>query len=131
MKGKAVLDNQTGLVWSRDSQIIGQTGSWEEAVNLCQNTEIGGQKEWRLPTRDELITLLDTSQSYPALPEGHPFLGMNNIPQGGPESNRQYWTSTECEGDNQCAWMIELKVGKVFDSLKWFDYKIWPVRDSQ
>jgi len=99
-------------------------------VKLCQDIEIGGQKGWRLPTRDELISLLDTSQSYPALPEGHPFLEMSNIPQGGPESGRTYWTSTEYGSDNKSAWIIHLKVGKVLDSLKFFDFKIWPVRDS-
>jgi hypothetical protein len=131
MDGEAILDNQTGLVWARNTAILEKPLPWEEAMKFVEAVDIGGKSGWRLPTKDELITLLDTSQSYPALPEAHPFLKMNNIPQGGPKSNRQYWTSTECEGDNQCAWMIGLKVGRVFDSPKWLDYKIWPVRDGE
>ena len=131
MDVEAVLDKKTGLIWARNARIVKEDVPWEEAVTLCQEIEIGGKKGWRLPTRDELISLLDTSQSYPALPEGHPFLEMNNIPQGGTESGRTYWSSTEYGNDNKSAWMIHLKVGKVTDSLKWFDYKIWPVRDGE
>jgi hypothetical protein len=131
MDGEAILDNQTGLIWARNTAILEKPLPWKEAMKFVEVVQIGGKNGWRLPTRDELISVLDTSKSYPALPEGHPFLKMNNIPQGGPDSSRDYWTSTECEGDNQCAWMIELTVGRVFDSLKWLDYEIWPVRDGE
>ena len=107
---------------------------WEEAVNSCQNIEIGGQKGWRLPTRDELITLLDTSQARPALPEGHPFTKMNNMKnqhQSGDGSTSIHWTSTDYKNKSDSAWVINLGAGQVFDSLKFFDYRVWPVRDGE
>ncbi len=129
MGGEAVLDKQTGLIWARNAYIIGKLENrlpWEEAIKLCQNIEIGGQKGWRMPTRDELITLLDTSQSAPSLPEGHPFTNT-----GGNEGGWGYWTSTEYGSDINSAWRIGTFFGKVQDSLKVFDHGVWPVRDGE
>lgn len=48
---------------------------------------------------------------------------MNNIPQGGPESGRTYWTDTEYKEDNKNVWMIHLTFGQVADSLKMLTIK--------
>ena len=125
MGGKAVLDKQTGLTWARNANILEKSVPYEEAVELCQDVEIGGKKGWRLPTRDELIILLDTSKSSPALPEGHPFTNvLVNI------GNCDYWTCSECEGDGKSAWMVRMTSGTVMDSFKIMNAGIWPVRDS-
>ena len=132
--GEAILDNQTGLVWARDAQILGKKVSWEEAVNYCESMDLGGKKGWRLPTRDELIALLDTSQSEPALPEGHPFLKIKDLATAtgsGRSGGYQYWTSTIFEDDNERVWMVSFKAGYVMDSLKLLDLTIWPVRDGE
>jgi hypothetical protein len=129
MGGAAVLDKQTGLIWAKNTEILDKGVPWEEAVNLCQNVEIGGQKGWRLPTRDELITLLDTSTSAPALPEGHPFTKLREFEYGG-KGDYDYWASTEYEGNSNNVWVVHLSVGRVSDELKIFDHLIWPVRDS-
>ena len=123
MEGKAVLDKQTGLTWARNANIFEKAVPYEEAAKLCQNVEIGGKKDWRLPTRDELIVLLDTSQSNPALPEGHPFNNLLVL-----IGNCDYWTCTECEGDSKSAWMVRMQSGKVMDSYKVMNAGIWPVR---
>lgn len=125
MEGKAVLDKQSGLTWARNANISEKAVPWEEAVKFCQNVEIGGKKDWRLPTRDELIILLDTSQSNPALPEGHPFENVRIL-----LGSSDYWTCTECEGDSKSAWMVRMHYGKVMDSHKLLDAGIWPVRDG-
>ncbi|NNK96377.1 MAG: DUF1566 domain-containing protein [Desulfobacterales bacterium] len=93
------------------------------------NDEIGWKRGWRLPNKEELISVLDTSQSPPALPEGHPFSKLNDMDFGG-DGNYIYLTSTEEQGDSNSAWMINMSVGRVGDSIKLFDYKIWPVRNS-
>lgn len=130
MGGEAVLDEQTGLIWAMDNEILEKAVPWEEAVKLCQNVEIGGQKGWRLPTQDELISILDTSQSNPALPEGHPFTKMREYKYGG-QGHLDYWTSTEYEGDNKRAWVVFISNGMVMDDLKIFDFKVWPIKDGK
>lgn len=123
MGGEAVLDKQTGLTWARNAGIAKRGLTWQEAVKFCQDVEIGNRKGWRLPTKEELITLLDTSQSKPALPDGHPF---KNVAGAG-STTTPYWTSTEYGDDSKSAWIVDFYVGIVADSIKLFDYRIWPV----
>ncbi|MEE4314635.1 MAG: DUF1566 domain-containing protein [Desulfofustis sp.] len=130
MGGDAVLDKQTGLVWARNTEILRKAVPCEEAKRFCEDVEVGGKKGWRLPTREELISLLDTSQSRPALPEGHPFTQLRSFHYSG-LGDVNYWTSTDFQGDSNSAWMVDLSVGRVIDSIKVFDGYAWPVRDGE
>jgi len=125
MGGEAVLDKQTGLTWTRDTRFDNKSVSWQEAVKFCQTFVLGDKKDWRLATRDELITLLDISKSNPAFPDGHPFKLRKGEGHG-----RGYWTSTEYEDNNKYAWRVSTYIGKVGESLKIFGAGIWPVRDG-
>ena len=77
MGGEAVQDKQTGLTWARNAYIAKKRAPWQEAMKFCQDLEIANRKGWRLPTKEELSSLLDTSRSDPALPDGHPFENVN------------------------------------------------------
>ena len=121
MGGKAVLDKQTGLTWARNVDLAAGTKTWQEAMEFCQNLEIGNLKGWRLPTKGELINILDTSKSGPALPDGHPFENFRG------SEKCDYWTSTTYEGNSNSAYYICIRSGMVLDELKLFDYRIWPV----
>jgi hypothetical protein len=82
---QAVLDRETGLVWQRApfTHVTGSSDfSQSDAVLKCQNANIGGRGGWRLPAPEELMSLVDFTQSNPALPLGHPFQGVNG----------RYWT---------------------------------------
>lgn len=71
MNGEAVLDKETGLVWERSpSQDI-----WglDDAKQRAYEKVIANRKGWRLPTIEELSSLVDITQKNPALPMGHPF----------------------------------------------------------
>jgi hypothetical protein len=127
MDGAAVQDKQTGLIWLRDTRFDNKKVPWQEAADFCQSFELGDKKDWRLPTRDELITLLDTSKSNPAFPDGHPFKLMESAYRGG----GGYWASTEYEGDNKYAWSVGTGVGGVDKFLKALDSGIWPVREGE
>lgn len=72
---EAVLDRETGLIWER-SPDQSNLMNWEAAIRYCQNVTIGGRKGWRLPTVEEILSLVDPSQSNPALPEQHPFVAV-------------------------------------------------------
>jgi len=129
MGGEAVLDKQTGLTWARNADLAGGTKTWQEAIEFCQNLEIGNRKGWRLPTKEELIAILDTSQSHPALPVGHPF---NNLKTSSNTSSgfNVYWTATISEANSDKAYNISLTAGMVMDELKLFDFVVWPVLDG-
>ena len=68
--GVAWTDHETGLVWA-----LPELGTFtvNEAMFVCQAKTVAHRRGFRLPTRDELETLLDLSASQPSLPAGHPF----------------------------------------------------------
>lgn len=123
MGGWAVLDIQTGLTWARNADLAGKKMSWKDAEIFCQDIEIFNRKGWRLPSRNQIITLLDTSQSSPALPAGHPFKNVGTI-------GSIYWTSTEQKGDKDIVWIVKMKLGIVTEYLKIFGAYAWPVLGS-
>jgi hypothetical protein len=123
MGGEGVLDKQTGLTWAKNANIAAGKKTWLEAMRFCQNLVIGNRKGWRLPTKGELITILDTSRSDPALPDGHPFENVKGV-------QFPYWSSTTYEGDIASAWLVHMYTGKVQDNLKVFDSCVWPVLDG-
>jgi hypothetical protein len=78
MDGTAVLDRETGLVWER-SPDTGQR-DWSSALSFCFNRVVGaypnGRRGLRLPTIEELMSLVNPSGGSPALPTGHPFVNV-------------------------------------------------------
>jgi hypothetical protein len=108
-----VTDNLTGLIWLKDGGCLG-TATWASgiaAVNqlasgacgLSDNSKAG---QWRMPNLNELESLVDVSESDPALSAGNPF---ENV------SNGIYWTSTSYWGGetgSPDAWSVRLSDGR-------------------
>lgn len=89
LDGEAVLDKQTGLIWERSPDTTER--NWPSACDCCSAKEVGGRKGWRLPTVEELGSIVDKSQGPPTLPSGHPF---SNV------QSDYYWsTSVEIYGE--------------------------------
>lgn len=70
---KVVLDNNTGLMWqqtiSANKYTWGSAVSWDKAVSYCNNMSYAGYDDWRLPTPQELLTIVDNSKYDPAIDE--------------------------------------------------------------
>jgi hypothetical protein len=77
LNDEAVLDKETGLVWEKSPVETHMT--WYVAVEYCTKKELGGRLGWRLPTVEELASLIDSSQSDPALPPGNPFVNVQDF----------------------------------------------------
>lgn len=129
LNGAAVLDKETGLVWEQSPST--RTFSWDFAQSHCNRLTTGGHLGWRLPAIQELTSLVDQTQSSPALPSGHPFLNVQSYPES------VYWSATTVVGSTSIAWYVRFfghgGVGTVAD-----DYNkgfVWCVRghgvDSQ
>jgi len=116
----AVLDKETGLVWERSPD--NSLGPWYFAVRHCHIVEVGGRRGWRLPTVEELASLIDLSQSSPALPDGHPFFGVHFV---GAES---YWTQTIDPQEADEAWCITFETGGMNVQLQNTGRYVWCVR---
>jgi hypothetical protein len=59
----AWTDPATGLMWTKKDNGVDVT--WQEATNYCQNLQISGQSNWRLPTINELQGIYDSSINAP------------------------------------------------------------------
>ena len=117
----AVLDRLTGLYWLQDAAFSDATLNWQQALQQVNNVtrdmpEASGC--WRLPTINELESLVDCSRHSPALPAGHPFKNVRDV----------YWSSTTSFFEPDWAWALYLNKGATgvgFKREKGF--YVWPV----
>ena len=56
-----VTDAATGLTWQQDDHGSGVV--WETALSVCEELELGGQDDWRLPNAKELQSIVDYDRS--------------------------------------------------------------------
>jgi hypothetical protein len=114
-----VLDKETGLVWARNAN-LGDVTTWKNVIGYCRNyVTLGNRMGWRLPTVEELSSLVDPGQSNPALPVGHPFI---ILPSG------YHWSSSTTEISSANAWYVNMHNGNVADQDKLATFYAWPVR---
>ncbi len=88
-------DSKSGLFWQDDVQktsIINWTDAkavvWSEAKSYCENLDLGGFRDWRLPTLPELFSIVDYSRYQPAI---NPHI--KNVASG------FYWSASEVVAD--------------------------------
>lgn len=62
----AVLDRETQLIWSRETLPCGEV-NWKKAQKACAELSLAGWTDWRLPTRKELLSLVDDTRHSPAI----------------------------------------------------------------
>lgn len=134
-----VRDILTGLVWLKDASCDSHR-TWDDAVdwaaelndgclacggtnNDCGLSDGSRRGDWRLPHIKELFSLIDSGQYTPALPSGHPFIGV--------QSN-VYWSSTTIPFSTQKAWYVNVDSGAIgADVFKTSSRYVWPVRGGQ
>jgi hypothetical protein len=62
-KGDIVIDNNLDLVWQDDERVMRVQKNWDDAKQYCRSLSLSGAKNWRLPTYDELITIVDFNKN--------------------------------------------------------------------
>jgi len=116
---EAVLDRETGLVWEQSPST---STFWANAQTHCNKLTVGNRLGWRLPTLQELASLVDRSQSNPALPAGHPF---SNV------QSDLYWSATTLAINASAAWDVVFVDGGVGGQDKSSTHFVWCVRGGQ
>jgi len=115
----AVLDRETGLVWQRTPSGA-EDMTWASASALCLGIQTGNRGGWRLPTVNELSSLLDTSITTTAslFFVGHPFLSGS--------SSRRFWTATAvAAADGAQHFLVGYRInvfGQIFYQLNSADF---------
>jgi hypothetical protein len=62
-----VTDLKTGLVWEQSDAQNNVLRTWQQAVDYCAELNLGGKTDWRLPSRTELLSIVDYSRINPAI----------------------------------------------------------------
>jgi len=116
-----IIDNRTGLIWSKCS--LGQTYDsatdecqglagvypWKTALEAAAASNYAGYSDWRLPNRNELLSIVKHSEYSPSIDENY-FPGT---------LSDFYWTSTTDEGSNlSYAWTVFFYNGFSIHRLK-------------
>ena len=116
-----VLDNLTGLMWSRNANPAG-TRNLAGAIAFCADLRWGGYQDWRIPNVKELMSLVDFGNFNPVLSAGNPF------------SNVQfdhYWSSTTTPWDGTVGYIVHFGYGRTIHDYKSNAWYLWPVRGGQ
>ena len=118
--GAAYCDQETGLVWEGSPDT--NTRVWTSAISHCANREVDGRKGWELPLRNQLASLVDSSNTDPSLPTGHPFSGVRSA---------VYWSASTSASTPTDAWFVLFSNGFVGSSGKGNGRLAWCVRGGQ
>ena len=100
---KTVFDSNLGLEWQQT--ISDSTYSWEDAVSYCENLTYAGKSDWRLPNKNELITLVNydrykPSSDFPDMP------------------NEFFWSSSTYVVSPVAIWFVNFSNGHTNGSYK-------------
>jgi len=115
--GDVVIDNATGLEW-QDNETVRKM--WSDAISYCSSLPLdsGG---WRLPTIEELETLVDDGRYSPSTTEGV----FQHI------SSYHYWSSTTNADSSDYAWGVHFYHGYSYSNTKTGSYYVRCVRGGQ
>jgi hypothetical protein len=111
-----VWDRQTGLMWSNtlgDSRL-----SHEDAEKACAELQLAGHADWRLPSRQELQTILDLTKHDPAI-DTSLFPGTKS---------EAYWSGCRLAADPDYAWIVSFYHGSVYNDRRDDDARVRAVR---
>jgi len=110
-----ISDNKTGLMWAGT---VGQM-SHADALAHCAGMTLLGHADWRLPTIEELCSIIDYSRNSPACTDVFNML------------SSFYWSSSTYVGNPQAAWGVNFTNGYVTADYKSNNYNVRAVRGGK
>jgi hypothetical protein len=111
-----VVDSVTGLMWQRE--VPAAPWDWAGAAEYCDWLVLAGFDDWRLPTRIELVSIVDYGRNSPAI-DAAAFSGT---------PNDVYWSSSPYASDSEGAWTVDFTGGHVNGGATADDSKVRCVR---
>jgi len=140
-----VTDNRTCLMWLKDANCVGKQ-AWADVdtsvkvVDLingasCDNYTDNTHTDWRLPTVQELQSLVHYTYLNPAMSNAAGTekwnTGTSDDDAFSVVQSNGYWSSTTYADGTDTAWYVYLGNGYV-SNVDWTGtYYIWPVRGGQ
>ncbi|MBF0240211.1 MAG: DUF1566 domain-containing protein [SAR324 cluster bacterium] len=95
-----VSDSITGLMWQ---QADGGSKSWTNALTYCESITLAGHSDWRVPNRNDWLSVVDYSYSSPALDSTY-------FPS---TYSERYWSSSPDASGSGYVWYVHFGSGYV------------------
>ncbi len=113
-----IKDDTTKLLWE-DTKHVEQTKvTHTQAVSYCSTLEIGEHNDWRLPTLDELLSIVDYKRYKPAILKEFSHHNKDTL----------YWSSTPYVKSADEFWGVSFKDGSTSNASISYDRYIRCVR---
>jgi hypothetical protein len=130
-----VTDTKTGLMWKRCLERLSGVScedgkvekyTWDEAVKRFKNVAYAGYSNWRLPTIDELKTLVHCSKGVEDKKSGRcnegserPMINQQAFPNADPNAEASFvWSGSPSAGGSEYAWFVNF-----YDGVSHYDYR--------
>lgn len=106
-----ISDNNTGLMWEEIP--TSDEFTWQEAIDYCNELELGGHSDWRMPSLKELFSISDFSSGWPYIDTDYFALASGEITK-----DEQYWSTNfyagaTVEGGNTAAFGVNHVTGHI------------------
>lgn len=112
-----IVDTRSSLIWQDDIAAKNTKMVWKEAVKYCENLSLEGYDDWRLPSYDELLSIVDYDRSDPSIMSSFE----NTVPL-------YYWSSSQSVDDPDKAWHVSFRLGYTDRYNKSFEYYVRCIR---
>lgn len=113
-----VTDKKNAIYWQDSISSQKSSKDWDDAVLYCDQLVLNDVKHWRLPTFNELLSIVDYTRVHPAINPVFSFVGEGT-----------YWTSTHFAPSKARAWTIDFRMGKTYYSYKTTNHAVRCVKD--
>lgn len=111
-------DDKTGLIWQDNAAVAEKEMSYENAIAYCKALKVDGFSDWRLPTLQELISIVDLKRDRPTLKNGFDI-----------RIDERFWTATPyAKPHEKEAWRISFSYGEMEPYQKSREYHVRCVR---
>lgn len=116
---ETVYDHATGRMWQDDSNAKTTQKNWLDAIDYCNNLTFAGHSDWKLPSLDELLSIVDTSR-----PNGSKInSAFTNF------AGSWYWSSTPALSSTLHAIVVGFHTGETYWGLKTDIHYVRCIRD--
>lgn len=117
-KNKTVSDKATGLMWQKDDSKVGI--DWRGALKYCEELNVDGYTDWRLPNAKELQSIVDYKRSPQATASAaiDPIFSVSRIDDN-LGSYPYFWSSTtHLDGRNPYSAAVYIAFGEAKGKMR-------------
>jgi len=115
--GSVVKDTKLDLMWQDNHEAKTTEKTWKNAKRYCRNLSLAGYSDWRLPSYNELLTIVDYDRYKSAI-----------MPSFKNATSKGYWSSSENVSDAKYAWRVYFDVGYAYNFSESNEYFVRCVR---